>query len=121
MFMIRFDKAYNKNGIYSLEMLVNGKRFYYHDVETFSFAESKFLNFQLIMSIIKNTEIEYQKTYKETANKLSTYDNLINNGKIIIKNGLNYNIEIIAKDFKGNSSTIKIPISGKESNAIFRS
>ena len=115
----QFDKAYNKNGIFSLEMLVNGKQFYYHDVETFSFAESKFLNLHIDYEHYKKYRNKYQKTYKETANKLSTYHNLINNGKIIIKNGLNYNIEIIAKDFKGNSSTIRIPISGKESNVIF--
>ena len=116
----RFNGAPNKNGIYSLEMLVNGKRFYYHDVETFSFAESKFLNLHIDYEHYKKYKRRYQKTYKESANKLSTYEKLINNGRINIKNGLNYSIEIIAKDFNGNSSTLKIPIVGKESNAIFK-
>ncbi|PQJ72474.1 M23 family metallopeptidase [Polaribacter butkevichii] len=115
----RLDKANNKNGIYSLEMFVNGKRFYHHDVETFSFAESKFINLHIDYPHYKKYKKKYQKTYKETANKLSTYEGLINNGKINIKNGLNYNIEIIAKDYKGNLSSLKIPIVGKESNAIF--
>jgi len=39
----RFNGVPNKNGIFSLEMTLNGKRFYYHDVESFSFSESKFL------------------------------------------------------------------------------
>ncbi len=115
----RFNKAPNKNGIYSLEMLVNGKRFYYHDVETFSFAETKFLNLHIDYEHYKKYKRRYQKTYKETANKLSTYEKLINNGRINVKNGLNYTIQIIAKDFKGNTSTIKIPLVGKESNIIF--
>ena len=115
----RFNKAANKNGIYSLEMLVNGKRFYYHDVETFSFAETKFLNLHIDYKHYKKYKRRYQKTYKETANKLSTYEKLINNGRINVKNGLNYTIQIIAKDFKGNTSTIKIPLVGKESNTIF--
>ncbi|WP_298880800.1 M23 family metallopeptidase [uncultured Polaribacter sp.] len=115
----RLNEAPNKNGIFSLEMLVNGKQFYYHDVETFSFSESKFINLHIDYKHYKKYKRRYQKTYKETKNKLSTYENLINNGRINIKNGLNYTIEIIAKDYNGNSSSIKIPIVGKESNTIF--
>jgi hypothetical protein len=116
----QLDKASNKNGIYSLEMFVNGKRFYHHHVETFSFAESKFINLHIDYPYYKKYKRKYQKTYKETANKLSTYDHLINNGKINIKNGLTYNVEIIAKDYKGNISSLKIPITGKESNSVFK-
>lgn len=115
----RFNGAPNKNGIYSLEMLVNGKRFYDHNVETFSFSESKYLNLHIDYEHYKKYKRRYQKTHKVTANKLSTYRKLINNGKIDIKKGFNYTIEIIAKDFSGNSSTIKIPVAGKESNTIF--
>ena len=115
----RFNNAPNKNGIFSLEMLVNGKRFYYHSVKTFSFSESKLLNLHIDYGHYKKYKRRYQKTYKETANKLSTYKDLINNGKINIKQNLNYSVEIIAKDFEGNSSSIKIPVVGKEGNAIF--
>lgn len=115
----RFNDAPNKNGIYSLEMLVNGKRFYYHDVETFSFSESKYLNLHIDYEHYKKYKRRYQKTHKVTANKLSIYETLINNGKINIKKGLNYTVEIIAKDIKGNSSSIKIPLAGKENNALF--
>ncbi|APZ47094.1 peptidase M23 [Polaribacter reichenbachii] len=115
----RFNGVPNKNGIYSLEMFVNGKRFYYHDVETFSFAESKYLNLHIDYEHYKKYKRRYQKTHKETANKLSTYEKLINNGKINIQKGMNYNIEIIAKDFAGNKSAIKIPVSGIESNTVF--
>lgn len=117
----RFNGVPNKNGIFSLEMTLNGKRFYYHDVETFSFAESKFLNLHIDYEHYKKYKKRYQKTYKETENKLSTYKKLVNNGKISIQKGMNYTVKIIAKDFEGNSSTIKIPISGKSSNVIFTS
>jgi len=114
-----FNKASNKNGVYSLEMLVNGKRFYYHDVETFSFSESKFLNLLIDYEHYKKYKRRYQRTYKVTSNTLSIYEDLINNGKIKIQKNLNYVIEIIAKDFKGNISSLKIPVAGKESNTIF--
>ncbi len=115
----RFSGMPNKNGIYSLEMLVNGKRFYYHDLETFSFSESKYLNLHIDYQHYKKYKKRYQKTFKVTANKLSTYEKLINSGRINVKKGLNYKVQIIAKDFEGNWSSITIPIAGKESNAIF--
>ena len=116
----RLDDAWNKNGIYSLEMLVNGKRLYYHDVATFSFAESKYLNLLIDYKYYKKYKSKIQKTFKVNKNKLSIYENLINNGKIEIKNGFNYKIEIIAKDFAGNTSIIAIPVVGKKSNTIFK-
>ena len=111
----RLNKALNKNGIYSLEMLVNGQRFYYHDLETFSFPESKFINLLIDFKYYKKYKSRIQKTHKVAANKLSIYKNLVNNGVIKIKKGLNYTVKIIAKDFKGNRSSIKIPVIGKES------
>lgn len=116
----RLNRTSNKNGIYSLEMLVNGKRYYYHDVTTFSFAESKYLNLLIDYKYYKKYRSRVQRTYKTEANKLSIYKDLLNNGKINIKEGLNYIVEIIAKDFNGNKSTVKIPIIGKETNVIFK-
>jgi hypothetical protein len=116
----RLDNAWNKNGIYSLEMLVNGKRQYYHDVSTFSFAESKYLNLLIDYSYYKKYKRRIQKTFKENKNELSIYKGLINNGKINIKSGFNYSIEIIAKDIAGNTSSLKIPVKGEKSNAVFK-
>ena len=116
----RLDNAWNKNGIYSLEMLVNGKRHYYHDVSTFSFAESKYLNLLIDYSYYKKYKRRIQKTFKENKNELSIYKGLINNGKINIESGFNYTIEIIAKDIIGNTSSLKIPVIGKKSNAVFK-
>jgi hypothetical protein len=115
----RLDKATNKNGIYSLEMLVNEKRVYYHTVKTFAFSESKLINLLIDYEYYKKYKRRYQKTFKVVKNKLSIYENLINNGKISINKGLNYTVKIIAKDYKGNTSTVKIPIVGKESNTLF--
>jgi len=115
----RLNKAPNKNGIYSLEMLVNGKRVYYHDLETFSFAKSKYINLFIDYPQYIKYKRHIQKTYKADRNLLNFYKNLVNNGKIFIKNGQNYTIKIIAKDFNGNKSSITLPIKGTKSNTIF--
>ncbi len=116
----RLNGALNKNGIYSLEMKVNGQQVYYHDVETFSFAESKYINLLIDYEHYKNYKNRVQKTHKVNANKLSLYKDLVNKGKIQIENDANYNVEIIAKDFKQNASSIRIPVHGIPSNLVFK-
>ena len=115
----RLGKALNKNGVYSIEMKVNGNRHYYHDLETFSFAESKYINLLIDYPHWKKYKNRVQRTYKHPANKLSIYENLVENGVLNIEEGLSYLVEIIIKDFKGNTSKVKIPILGKKSETIF--
>ncbi|WBX72843.1 M23 family metallopeptidase [Tenacibaculum pacificus] len=116
----RLNGATNKNGIYSLEMKVNGSRVYYHDVETFSFAESKYINLLIDYKHYKTYKNRVQKTHKVPANRLNLYEDLVNNGKINIENGASYQVEIIAKDIKHNTTSIKIPIKGVKNNLVFR-
>ena len=111
-------KELNKNGIYSLEMKINGIRHYYHDVETFSFSESKFINLLIDYEYYSKYKSRIQKTFREKENKLSIYKDLIEEGGITINEGLNYQVEIIAKDFIGNSSSLKIPVVGLKSESI---
>ncbi len=112
----RQDDAMNRNGIYSLEMHVNGQRVYYHDVETFSFAESKYINLLIDYEHYGKYKNKFQKTHRDPKNKLSLYENLINEGKLTIEPLASYNIEIIAKDFEGNASKLRIPIKGVKKN-----
>lgn len=116
----RLDGAPNKNGIYSLEMLVNGTSVYNHDVETFSFSESKYINLFIDFEYYAKFKKRVQKTHKTPENKLSIYNDLIDNGQIMVNDGENYAVEIIARDFAGNKSTIKLPIRGIENNVVFK-
>lgn len=116
----KFNNAANKNGIYSLEMKVNGKTTYYHTLETFTFSKSKFLNLHIDYAHYKKYKKRFQKTYKHPLNKLSIYKKLTNDGSITIKKGYNYTVEIIAKDIVGNTSKIKIPIVGRDSNVLYK-
>lgn len=115
----RLNNAYNKNGVYSIEMLVNGKRVYYHDLETFSFAESKYINLLVDYPYYFKYRNRLQKTHVVDRNDLSIYKGLVNKGIINVKDGLNYNVKIIATDILGNKSVVKIPIKGTDSNTIF--
>lgn len=115
----RLNGALNKNGIYSLEMLVNGKQVYYHDLETFSFAESKLINLLIDYPYFATYKNRLQKTHRVPANTLSIYEKLLNDGQITIQPGFNYSVQIKARDFMGNTSTIKIPIKGVDPTTAF--
>ena len=115
----RLNNANNKNGIYSLEMFVNGKRVYYHDVTTFSFSESKLINLLVDYPHFKTYKQRIQKTHRVDKNGLSIYKDLVNDGKILVAANANYQVKVIAKDFKGNKSILEIPIKGINSNALF--
>ena len=62
---------------YSLEMKINGKRQYYHNVETFSFSESKFINLLIDYEYYsKLIRIEFKRPLEKKQNKLSIYRGL---------------------------------------------
>lgn len=116
----RLNGAQNKNGIYSLEMKVNGHNVYHHSMETFSFTTSKHINLLIDYENYARFKNKFQKTFKHKSSKLKIFKSLINNGVVNIKNGFNYNIEISATDFAGNKTIIKVPVKGVESNAVFK-
>ena len=51
---------------------------------------------------------------------MKIYKNLVNNGVVNVKAGFNYSVEIIVSDFSGNTSTLRIPVKGVQSNAVFK-
>lgn len=116
----QLNGAYNKNGVYSIEMKVNGHKVYSHNLETFSFKESKFINLLIDYTAYSKYKRKYQKTHKVKGNELKIYKDLLNNGVVTIKPGFNYAVEIITSDFSGNTSTLKIPVKGIQSNAVFK-
>jgi len=114
----RLNGAMNKNGIYNLSMAVNGQKVYEHEVATFSFAESKYIN--LLIDYTRNADLKQriQRCFVHPKNKLSIYKNLVNKGILTIEDSLTYNVVITAKDFKGNQKKLTIPIQGKKDSVI---
>lgn len=106
------NNAANKNGVYSIEMQVNDTLIYHHNLETFSFDETKYINLLIDYPYYAKKRRKYQKTYIDKANKLSIYKTAIKKGYLTVSENSKYTIKIIAKDIEGNSTTLKIPIQG---------
>ena len=114
----QLDNATNKNGIYSLELFVNGVLKHKFIADISSFSEGKYINLLIDYERYATLKQTIHKTYTEPLNKLNMYPVSVNNGYITIENGLDYTIDIVAKDFKGNSQKITIPVVGKKDSHI---
>lgn len=111
----RLDGALNHNGIYGLEMEVNGKKLFQFTADKFSFSESRYINSFIDYERYKTHKQRIQKCFVEhLANNLSLYKILVNKGFFTIKDSLDYNVVITASDFEGNKTKLTIPIRGKK-------
>ncbi len=109
----RQDLAANKNGVYSVRQVVNGKVYTDYDFETFSFTETRYINTFIDYDHLGKYRQRIQKTFKSPGNRLSIYNKLVNDGKVVVKEGLSYKIELLIHDLEGNLTKVVIPVEGK--------
>ena len=113
----QLDAASNQNGIYSLQVLVNGEKVHQFEAKSFSFNETSLINVLIDYERFQTLKQRIQKCFNEFSFDLSL-TTFLKNGIITIEDGLNYTVEIIVKDFKGNAQKISIPITGKKDVVI---
>lgn len=109
----RLDFAPNKNGVYQIKTSVNGNKLMQIDFKKFSFSESRYINRFIDYAYYKNERNRVQKLFKEDNNPLSIITTYGEKGFVNVQDSLDYNYTIEVKDFKGNTSTIKVPITSK--------
>lgn len=114
----RLDMAANKNGVYSVELSVNGKIYSLYDFESFSFGETRYINTLVDYDYLGRNRQRIQKSFKSAGNNLGIYKELYNNGKIDINEGLSYTAKLLIKDFAGNKIELNIPIEGVKNNEV---
>jgi len=110
----RQDLAANKNGVYAVRQVVNGKVYTDYDFETFSFTETRYINTLIDYNHFGKYRQRIQKCFKSAGNRLSIYNKLVNDGKIEVKEGLSYNVELLIYDLEGNLTKVIIPVEGKK-------
>lgn len=108
------DGALNKNGVYQIEMFVNGKTYYKHKLETFSFSESKYLDLLIDYPYYATYKRKYQKTHIHPLSRLQIFQKTKEKGYLNIKDKKDYTVKIVVSDFIGNKATIDFNIKGKK-------
>lgn len=110
--------AYNHNGVYRIEASLNGEKVFDINFDKFSFSETRRLNQLIDYEYYARHKDRIQKLFRTENNPLSLYGNLVSEGKINIKDSLDYQYTIKVSDLKGNESIIRIPIKGRYSSQV---
>ncbi|HEY9168633.1 MAG TPA: M23 family metallopeptidase [Lutibacter sp.] len=116
----QLDNASNQNGLYSLELSLNGEKFHEFKASVLSFSEDKYINLLIDYERLDKMDQRIQKCFIEPSNKLNMYATSVNNGYLTIEDKKSYTVDIIAKDFSGNTQKITIPITGKKDSILVK-
>jgi len=101
------DKSSNWNGIYSLEMFQDDQPVYDFKMETFPFSETRYINAHLDYEEQVSKKSYFNRLYELPGNKLTIYNNQVNDGVITLSKTKASKIKMVVKDVEGNTSTLQ--------------
>lgn len=93
-------------GVYSIELELDGKNVYTSSLEKFAFENSKAINSHIDYPAYLTTKRSIQKTFVDPGNPLKIYNNLINNGRIVLTDQAVHEVKYTVTDARGNKSTL---------------
>jgi len=106
----RHSGASGLNGVYSIELLLDGTHVFTSSVEKFEFEDSKAINSHIDYPTYLNTKRSIQKSFVDPGNPLSIYSNLVNRGRIEFNDGKLHELQYIVTDAKGNKSLLSFQV-----------
>jgi len=98
------------NGVYSIQLEVDGKIVYTSALERFGFDNSKAINAHIDYPAYLTTKRSIQKSFVEPGNPLKIYSGLVNSGKINFNDGAVHQLRYTITDSKGNSSVLPFTV-----------
>lgn len=110
----RLNAVENKNGVYRIQTKVNGEPHQEIRFDKFSFAETRYINHYIDYAYWVSNKFKIQKLFREPRNPLSLISPSASDGYLNIKENMTYIFDIYVEDFAGNTTHIKVPITGKE-------
>lgn len=115
----QLDGASNKNGVYNISTILNNTKKFEVKFDKFSFDETRYLNRYLDYGYFRENRSRIQKLFREENNPLSVIVDEDNGGFLNIEEGYDYSYSITIKDFKGNKSSILVPIKGQQMDILY--
>lgn len=94
------------NGVYSIQLELDGNLIYTSALERFSFENSKAINSHIDYPAFLNLKRSIQKSFVDPGNPLQIYSNLVNNGRMTFSDGKLHELKYTITDSKGNKSTL---------------
>lgn len=117
----RLDGALNRNGLYQLDMSVNGKELFQFRADKFAFSESRWINSFIDYERLARLKQRVQKCFLDhEQNNLSLYKQIRDKGVVHVKDSLEYEVVVTARDYEGNFTRLIIPVVGKKDTIVAR-
>ncbi|CAM4148623.1 Peptidase family M23 [Pedobacter westerhofensis] len=98
------------NGVYSIELLLDGKTVFTSALERFAFENSKGINSHIDYPAFMTSRRSIQKSFVDPGNPMKIYYNLVNNGRIDLTDQELHEMKYIVTDSKGNKSVLNFTV-----------
>ena len=96
--------ASNKNGVYSVNLNIDGNQIYFHKMDEFGFHETRYINSHIDYAEKQLSKKRIHSCYLEVNNNLSIYEHVEKNGVIEIDSI--HHGKFTIKDVYGNTSVL---------------
>ena len=106
----RLDGANNRNGIYSIELVVGGFSYYQFVMQRFAFAETRFINSHIDYGQKTCCRRVINKLYLEPNNRFSAYRDTKPMNFPVLDTDTTYDAFIRVQDAAGNESTLEFKL-----------
>lgn len=100
------NDSWNKCGVYSIEMMVDGQTIYHFEMDRFSFDETRYVNSHIDYKRKVRDNVTIQQTFAAPNDKLSAYKTLVNRGVFDFRTDTTHTIRIVVTDSHLNSSAL---------------
>jgi len=117
----RQDLSYNRNGIYSAEVYLNGQKVFYYSFDQIDFKDGEYIPLFIDHALSKTKKRKLYKLFRPQFSKLSFLENTKSDGMLSIEEGKSYQLKVVLSDFNGNRSYLESYIDGQERERILPS
>ncbi|QXV67146.1 M23 family metallopeptidase [Mucilaginibacter sp. 21P] len=113
----RNSASANKNGIYSIEMKLDGTTMYTFSVERFAFDQTHAINAYIDYPAFLTSRRWMQKCFILPGSRITLYPQSINRGILAFNDDKLHDVEFVVKDVAGNTSTLNLKVQSNTSSA----
>jgi hypothetical protein len=100
----------NHNGIYSIELRLDGQTVYTFAVERFAFDQTHAINAYIDYPAFTSSRRWMQKCFIMPGSHISLYPQSINRGITTFNDNAMHEVEYVVKDVAGNTSSLKLKV-----------
>lgn len=112
----RINNGTSNGGVFCIEMFLDGKLIYYHNLSQFPFVKSNHVNQLINYRNFRLTSEKFQKIYYPDGYYQTRNTPQAQHGKIRIPPGLNGELEIVLWDVDGNKRICRMGLKGVEND-----